>query len=111
MKIDIGELSNNWQQHTKNGYIMCYRKGWLGVWDQIRAWITGKERYSVETPITISVWAKKDSNDNAEHLTMDIPSLKEGWKIERTSDYIVDKDSVVSDNVRTIIGGKNNEPL
>lgn len=50
----------NWEHYTAIYIIQANRKGWLGLWDQLIATLSGNNRLTVSTPVTFSVWARGD---------------------------------------------------
>ena len=54
---------SEWKQYTIEGGTSFFRRGgWLGVWDAIVSAVTGQPRLLIEKPITISFWAKHNSD-------------------------------------------------
>lgn len=47
-----------WEQYTMTQTIDVHRDGWIGVWDALVAVITGRPRFAVARPVTLSFWAK-----------------------------------------------------
>lgn len=47
-----------WQQYRVNTTLPLHRQGWLGVYDAIKAAVARTPRLTVETPVTLSFWAK-----------------------------------------------------
>lgn len=54
---------NGWKHNVMTQTIMANRSGWKGVWDAVKAAVTGNDRFTVPTPITVSFWVKTDSPD------------------------------------------------
>lgn len=53
---------SEWKQYTIQGGTSFFRRGgWLGVWDALVAAVTRQPRLLIEKPVTISFWAKTNS--------------------------------------------------
>lgn len=51
-------LSNGWKRVSASNIIPVCRCGWFGVWDAIKAAITGDKRSMVEKGFTLTIWIK-----------------------------------------------------
>lgn len=49
---------NQWQQYQVKTEMPLHRQGWRGVYDAIVAAVTRAPRITVQTPVTLSFWAK-----------------------------------------------------
>jgi hypothetical protein len=49
---------NQWQQYRVETRMPLHRQGWRGVYDAIVATVMRRPRLTVETPVTVSFWAK-----------------------------------------------------
>jgi hypothetical protein len=58
---------NGWKRVYTTTLVSVYRRGWLGVWDAIKAVITRNDREVFAVDYTVSVWVK--SNDEV-NITM-----------------------------------------
>lgn len=54
---------SNWKHNVMTQTIMANRSGWKGVWDALKAAVTGNDRLTVPTPVTVSFWVKTDNPD------------------------------------------------
>ena len=54
------ELGNGWKRLITYKIAPVYRDGFLGVWDSIKAWVTGESRKTVPAEMTFSVYFKPD---------------------------------------------------
>lgn len=55
-----------WREYVKTEVVQAHRTGWQGAWDAIRAAWTGKARVTVNTPITMSIWARISGDEKIE---------------------------------------------
>lgn len=55
------KTTNQWKQYSIQSIAPFYRTGWIGVWDAIVALVTRKGRTMVIAPVTISFWAKSNT--------------------------------------------------
>lgn len=53
-----------WQKIIETRHINVHRVGWLGVWDALKAAITGDSRLIVSVPITLSLYIMPSENSN-----------------------------------------------
>lgn len=54
----VRDVADRWQQYRVQTTLHMHRQGWTGVWDAFAAAVRGEPRLTVETPVTISFWAK-----------------------------------------------------
>lgn len=45
-----------WRKLHATRQVRAYRKGWRGVWDAIKAAVTGKPRDTIAETLTFEVW-------------------------------------------------------
>lgn len=50
-----------WKQYQIKQEMYRHRTGWAGVWDALVSAITGRERHSFPHPVTITFYAKANS--------------------------------------------------
>lgn len=53
---------SEWKQYSMQYTGNFYREGWLGVWDAVVSAVTGKQRKTFTGPLTVSFWAKHNSD-------------------------------------------------
>ena len=54
-------VTSGWKQYSITNQTQMYRDGWTGVWDALVSAITGKARVTIAQPVTVSFWAKSNS--------------------------------------------------
>lgn len=52
---------SNWTKLSETVYADCHRTGWTGVYDALKAVITGNSRLVVTKPITFSVYVNYEN--------------------------------------------------
>ena len=52
---------SEWKQYKIVQQAEFHRTGWLGVWDALVSAMTGKPRYSIASPVTVSFYAKSNT--------------------------------------------------
>ena len=48
----------NWEKQSISYTIKAHRTGWAGVWDAVKAAITGDHRPTIRQDLTLSLWIK-----------------------------------------------------
>jgi hypothetical protein len=68
---------SEWKQYTiQQGTMPFRRDGWLGVWDALISAITGKPRLLIEKPVTLSFWAKHNSDVSFTQVQLETKDTK-----------------------------------
>jgi hypothetical protein len=54
-------MSDKWERHWVFFRADVHRTGLLGVWDALKAWFMGRDRITVPTDMTCSLYVKGDA--------------------------------------------------
>lgn len=55
---------SQWQKLIETRHVNVHRTGWIGVYDALKAAITGDKRLVVNVPMTLSLYIMQNGNSN-----------------------------------------------